>query len=165
MSELDWPVVLQGDVPINDRHAQLTRRQPDGVLALGASHASVIISPDGLLLGFTKLKRPSAVPTKDEARRCAFEFFAKVANDLDLTELWIAPHEERVIFNGQVETVTGQKVKCRQSDGRYPWVVVGASVFTFEQDIEWNDALRTRATEQWLHDDWLRHRLNGGQLL
>lgn len=164
MSERSWPIALEGEVLVNERTVHLTRRQPEGTLKLGAAHHSMLMAPNGVLVGYTDLTRPCALPTKDEARRRAFDLFTMVAPDLALTEPWVAPHEERITLVGTVTAIIGQKVKCRQANGRYVWAIVGDDVITFERDIVWDDAMSERATQKWLHDDWLRHQLVDGRL-
>jgi hypothetical protein len=149
---------------VNERPVHLTRRQPEGTVTLGAAHHSMLLAPNGSLVGYTDLTRPCALPTENEARRRAYELFAAVAPDLALTELWVAPHEERILLAESPKAIIGQKVKCRQADGRYAWAIVGDDVITFERDVVWNDAMSERVTQKWLHDDWLRHQLVDGRL-
>lgn len=132
---------------------------------LGGEHISLTFdAATGLLLGLMRMERrffdserEGPLPGKSHSQRVADAFLVRHAPDLleRVRVLWIEPHEE-VVTAEEREVVTGMKVKMRQDDGRYAWVIVGTEgeVITFERDIVWNTSMSERSTEKWLHDEW-----------
>lgn len=142
----------------------------DGTNAgFGGEHVSYVVDAEtARLLGVTRMEARFAdgeLPDRETARTVAEGFLADAAPDLHgtLDVLWIEPHDETITADGREVVVTGMKVKCRDPSGTYAWVVVGPgnAVVTFERDVVWNDDMSRRATEQWLHDDWLARRGDG----
>jgi hypothetical protein len=143
---------------------------------LGGEHYSALVTPTGTLKGETRMdarlseeRSQAALPTADDARAIAWRYLAERAPDLAAAgELhWVAPHAEKLLLTadevagGLTVTVTGMKVKCRNTpDGRWFWVIVGPGeqVITFERDVVWHTGLGMRRTEMWLHDLWLVQR-------
>jgi hypothetical protein len=154
------------------------RFTPEGMQqpVLGGEHYSVLVTPAGMLKGETRMdaclaeeRSQAALPTADDARAIAWRYLAERAPDLAASGAvhWVAPHAEKVLLTadevagGLAVTVTGMKVKCRNTaDGRWFWVIVGpgGQVITFERDVVWHTSLGMRRTEMWLHDLWLMHR-------
>ena len=101
-----------------------------------------------------------ALPSQDEARSIALRFLSGHASDLlqNLQISFIAPHDEPVQAESRPVTLTGMKVKMRNTaDGRWFWVIVGLDreVMVFERDIVWANHQGRGTTELWLHDSWL----------
>ena len=154
--------------PQNERDVWRLRyeRQDGKNVGLGGEHVTLVVDAiTGALLGVTKMDGDLAegdLPTRDAAQQVAMRFVAEVAPDLEgkLEVLWVEPHSETFQVERQSATLTGMKVKTRQPDGRYAWVIVGAqdTVITFERDIVWNFNMSERTTEKWLHDGWVSAR-------
>jgi hypothetical protein len=93
-----------------------------------------------------RLDARDCLPSHDDAHAAALALLVRVAPDLvgRLALQWIEVHDEG--------SVRGVKVKLRQSDGRYAWVVVGAGgePITFERDVVWSEDMGQRLTEQLL---------------
>lgn len=152
----------------------LRYERTDGLnTGLGGEHFSLLIAQEGGLLGSTHFAQElmtDALLDEREAYRCAVAYLEEHAADLvaGLSLQWIKPHSETFQvddgYGGKgVRTLTGMKVKCRNSrDGRYFWVIVSANgqVITFERDVVWDFIRAQRKTEKWLHDEWVMERLS-----
>jgi hypothetical protein len=166
------------EVAVDGEPVAHLRFTPTGVEqpVLGGEHYSALVTPMGMLKGETRMDArlaeehsQAALPTADDARAIAWHYLAERAPDLAASGAvhWVAPHAEKVLLTadevagGLAVTVTGMKVKCRNTaDGRWFWVIVGpgGQVITFERDVVWHTSLGMRRTEMWLHDLWLMHR-------
>lgn len=131
---------------------------------LGEHFSFTIIEKSNQLLGVTWMDKQFAkgteLPSKEETEVIAKEYLAKVEPDLfgKLQNLWIAPHDETIVVNGNNVTVTGMKYKCFiPTEDTYAWVIAGPDnkVITFERGIVWQGG---RVSEKWLHDSWLKER-------
>lgn len=117
---------------------------------LAAPERSIEVFAGARLVAFThqlaRFDARDAMPTREAAHAAALATLQRVAPDLlDGLELqWIEPHDEGAI--------RGMKVKTRQADGRYAWVVVGANAeaITFERDVVWSEGMSRRLTQQLL---------------
>lgn len=157
-----------GEVAIDGGKARLVRyERADGRNSgLGGEHFSTVTDPSGKLKGFTRMDlslREGELPGEEEAQSIAMRFLGTHAPDLlpGLRISFIAPHEETVESDGRPVTLTGMKVKMRNTaDGRWFWVIVGSDreVMVFERDIVWANLQGRRQTEMWLHDRWLEER-------
>lgn len=166
----EWSPTERLEVAHNGSPARLVRfTRSNGENAhLGGEHISLSFdAATGLLLGLTRMERrffdtmrEGSLLDRPASQRAADAFLACHAEDLvgRVRVLWIEPHEEIVNAEGR-EVITGMKVKMRQNDGRYAWVIIGAGeeVITFERDIVWNTSRSERSTEKWLHDEWRTH--------
>ncbi len=97
------------------------------------------------------------LPSEKQTEEIAKSFLNRIEPGLfdQLENLWIRPHDEVIIVDGQQMNVTGMKYKCYVPDeDTYVWVIIGPDekIITFEQGIKWE---RGRITEKWLHDSWL----------
>jgi hypothetical protein len=118
--------------------------------AVPAPERSIEVFEGERLVAFThqlaRLDARAALPSRDAALTAALATLQRVAPDLvgNVEVQWIEPHDEGVI--------RGMKVKTRQADGRYAWVVVGAKgeTITFERDVVWSEGMSRRMTEQLL---------------
>ncbi len=135
---------------------------------LYGEHISLVTDTAGRkILGFVKLdgEQPRTLPTRAEAKHASDIFLQKIAPDLlpEREILWIKPHDERLRINDvdgnqQERIVRGMKVKAiDHGTGLYFWTVVDGlqNVYIFEREIKWITFPGKRATEQWLHDDWI----------
>lgn len=157
--------IRDADVVVDGAPAQLIRyeRADHRNAGLGGEHFSAVVDPSGKLKGFARMDlalRGGALPDQGEAQAIALRFLSSHAPDLvpNLRISFIAPHDETVLAEGRPVTITGMKVKMRNTaDGRWFWVVVGADrdVMVFERDIVWANLEGRRTTELWLHDRWL----------
>lgn len=167
--------VLARKVEMDGEPVWHLRYEPTGTAGerpnLGAEHSSAVVTPAGRLKGATWLDRrfaEGAPPAAECAREIAQDYLRGTAPDLlDRMEVrWIRTHHERIAVadgadGSRALTVTGMKVKCRNSEDKSCfWVIVGPgeTVLTFERDIVWNSLRQQRETEQWLHDAWLAER-------
>lgn len=160
--------VSQRAVTIDGAPAKLVRYQPteqsgQRKTQLGSAHFSVITGADGGLKGFVWLAPQLAgggLPSKKNAQSVAEAFLQRYAPDLHAHKEmhWVAPHDETIRADGKSVTLTGMKVKMRDTrDGRWFWVIVGnqGKPMVFERDIVWISFPGKRQTEKWLHDAWL----------
>ncbi len=133
---------------------------------LGGEHVSLVIDRHGKLKGMSRMltslvaDNKRSLPSVADSEQIAREFIRQHAADLysNIKIQWVKPHDEQISFQANTVTLTGMKVKCRDSvSGLYFWVIVAAdrSVMVFERDIEWNFFQGGRETQKWLHDSWL----------
>ncbi len=133
---------------------------------LGGEHFSMVVdAAQSRLMGLTWLDQSQTatrLPSNKIAHTFAQEFLQTYAPDLytQVELLWIAQHDEIIQVANQALRVSGTKVKMRQTDGRYTWVILNNNeqVMTFERDIVWNFDMSKRTTEKWLHDYWIKLR-------
>ena len=149
----------------DDEEVIVTRWQPTKERRLEGPHVSVVRGRDGRVVGYTALdldanNDPRDLPDAERARQVARGWLGRIDEGYlqGLTEQWVDRHDERVVDEeGNEHLVPGVKVKTRHEDGRYAWVIVGADsrVVTFERDVTWDAAAQRRATQMWLHDNWI----------
>lgn len=183
-NNLQYLATLEATISVPTGYKKVSERQEsqDGVAVdvvryeradghnrgLGGEHFTIVKEAQtDRLKGVTWMDASLAdvpLPSQNEAQQVAEAFLASAAPDLveTLTILWIAAHDETLQANGEVVMVTGMKVKCRQQSGTYAWVIVSSEgrVMTFERDIVWNSDMSKRMTEKWLHDSWLKERID-----
>lgn len=144
--------------------AYLFRYQKNGEQLISEEHFSFIISEkEKQILGFTYMDTKYATQkmiSKEQTKAIAIEFLVKVDSTLaiNVRNLWIAQHDEKIVVNGKPLTISGMKYKChREIKDDYAWVIVGfdGSIITFERNIKWNYRDKIRITEKWLHDSWI----------
>ncbi len=138
----------------------------------GGEHFSLTFTEKTKTLkGFMHLEEQfdtDVVPDEETAQKIAFEFLKKHAADIvDSVEVrWIrplnkkpvsSPHDDPFFLNSGT-AIIGMRVKLLiQSNNKYGWVIVGKNghIITFERDICWDTVKKCRATERWLHDNWV----------
>ncbi|MDO5625189.1 MAG: hypothetical protein Q4G71_10925 [Pseudomonadota bacterium] len=155
----------QRDVRVDGTPARLIRHERrNGVHAgLGGEHFSVLLDERGGLKGFANMSLAVAgqpLSSRERTEAVARAFLQEAAPDLlpRMRISWIEPHDETVRAASGPVTLTGMKLKARNTaDGRWFWVIVGADErpLVFERDIVWINMPGRRQTEKWLHDDWL----------
>lgn len=138
----------------------------------GGEHFSVSFDPKNKTLkGFMHLEdrfETEVIPTEEEAQKITFDFLKTHAPEMvDTVEVrWIRPlrrepisppHDEGfVLSSGKI--ITGMRVKLfNNANSKFGWVISGKDghVITFERDIIWDTVKKCRATERWLHDNWV----------
>jgi hypothetical protein len=177
MSEASMALVPSGFAKVSERSVTVDRaratlirhERANGANAgLGGEHTSFVLAPDGRLKGFTRMDASLAgapLPSRDSARAAALEFMRSHAPDLVATHEvhWVERHDEKVRTAAGEATVSGMKVKMRNTADRlWMWVIVGPGrqIVTFERDIVWITMPGRRGTEKWLHDAWVVERGN-----
>lgn len=155
----------QRDVRVDGAPARLVRHERrDGIhTGLGGEHFSVLLDERGGLKGLANMSLALAgrpLPSRTRTEAVARAFLQEAASDLlpRMRISWIEPHDETVRAASGPVTLTGMKLKARNTaDGRWFWVIVGADEqpMVFERDIVWINLPGHRQTEKWLHDDWL----------
>lgn len=150
-------------VSVDGNNATLVRYHKGQNNHLLGEHLSAVIAAEGKLLGFVRmdLDHNNQLIEKEKAKQIGDEFLAKIAPDLleNRQLMWIEPHDEKLIINGKNITLTGMKVKSRNTaTGLYFWTMIDGNgkVYVFERDIEWLNFQGRRGTEKWLHDEWLQ---------
>lgn len=167
----------KANIPIGYNFEAMQKVSVDGVSAIlfrytkevnneiNGEHFSFLVTENKpyKILGFTSMdakyigkKQLSEKETEDIAKR----FLKAIDPNLDneLSNIWIARHDEEITISGEKKIVSGMKYKCyNKPQNNYAWVIVAhdGSVETFERDIIWNNGMQKRITEKWLHDSWL----------
>jgi hypothetical protein len=165
-----WQVVDRRRAYHDERAVTVVRWAPGARRTLGGEHATMVVDDAGVLLGWTRMSAEVAdrpVPDSEQARAAAFGWLAGFAHEhaRGLEVLWVRQHDETVRDDrGARLLIRGAKVKTRQADGRYTWVVMDGrdSVLTYERDVRWDGAAGRRGTEMWLHDTWVAAREGSG---
>lgn len=142
---------------------------------LGSSHFSLTWSvPENKIMGLMHLSPEFSAPCvtieTDSAKDKACLFLKNMAPDLyqNIDIRWIKPQRQQAIdpphdtgfpLAGHNDVI-GMRVKMWDKVAeKYAWVIVANSgeLISFERDVVWDSARHCRATEQWLHDAWLKN--------
>lgn len=160
-----WELVREHGARHDEEEVAVRRYQEGGEYDVHGPHLSVVVGPQGRLIGVTDLdpreaNDPDALPDAEQAREAAYSWLARLDSGYlaGLEEQWVDRHDEVVVgADGEERVIPGVKVKTRHADGRYAWVIVGADsrVVTFERDVTWDAARQRRATQMWLHNAWI----------
>jgi hypothetical protein len=165
-----WQAVDRRRASHDGRAVTVVRWAPGAERTLGGQHVSVVVDDLGVLLGWTRMTPEVAdrpIPDAEQARAAAFGWLAGFASEhaRALEVLWVRQHDETVRDDRGVRSlIRGAKVKTRQADGRYTWVVMDGrdAVLTYERDVRWDGVAGRRGTEMWLHDSWVAAREGSG---